>query len=1166
MSNNCSHDDYDLNLPFTLERHLNNFREHDTNAQKLTDSFHIIRDNMKQNLKSVIMMFPHYSDHSHEHSENIISFVERLLGRKRIEKLSPSDTWMLMVCAYMHDLGMLIQGKELENDWNSESFQNYLENCKDSSDDSLKQAARHVSGVEWLNPAEKNWSVSVYRDVILLASEFYRRKHPERSKKIPMQSDFGKYFNVVISGDGRLPPRIQDVIGKICFSHDIDFDEIMNILEPVDSLFGYEFHPRFIAVMLCLGDLCDLDNGRFNKVSMEVFGELTKNNYVHYYKHESVNSFVLKKDLIAVNFDIKSKRIKQELQRVPLFSKLNPKEQQKELQDVCDRILLETQNWLGWIEELVKNIKLHWDKLSMEHIETFSPSLTYKILVDGNETVSSKKNMRFSFSNEKAYELIESYSLYNNRFVFIRELLQNSVDALKRRFWTDIKSGRWDHFLQNAHKDKDGNIDYQNIQPFDFSDISVFDYYKVFMKIEHQPEEKTARFTIEDNGTGISKEDLQERILRTGMRGRDKTVEEMPDWLRPTSSFGIGLHSVFGVSDSIFIRTRTSLNQPVYNINMHSSRNDGYVFMSLADDQNMKFCHSPIGTNMDIDIDVSKFDSFYDEYDLRNVTAERPESDFCNRVQQELGRCLGLSLFDISYQFNEDDVIHTKRIKDDDNIKLLFDETKRNHILDSDKPFNVELYDFALSKNGLYCVLWDRKEKILMRYDISSVEIRKYIHGVREVHCKGITVCHALIENESNLIFPDYMDYLGRNAKDIIDVSRNNLSHKQKKENKKIFANATMCIAKIYYEVLKILLNSKDIEDWHKNVDNFIQPWLEKKPANATPPNMKNMISQYSKRYIESGFKADKIEKLLLTQAFCRLVKNKDLSEIFNPSENCADKKEQETYVSDFMESSIIADEIIDEHNTYYKIWSDEFDDLHDDKFGQDCGFEYVFFEGIPKAGSLNREMFVTYVNNETNLLDVYFSIPIINIIYLLLWVGIDISSSQEKIRCELSYLPGYDKGYGFRDKKDVGDIIFSSELEIPLKDYKKIHDFLYFLEGRKIEKITTNIEKELQIVFGKEYNNKEITAYDMDSFALFLNNSNGLTIPVPSGLNDIAVNEKNDDSVFSNVHGTYIWKYFDKIKKKYTERIKTDEDIEKMADEIVPVSRTDKKPATNVI
>ena len=1014
MSNNCSHDDYDLNLPFTLERHLNNFREHDTNAQKLTDSFHIIRDNMKQNLKSVIMMFPHYSDHSHEHSENIISSVERLLGRKRIEKLSPSDTWMLMVCAYMHDLGMLIQGKELENDWNSESFQNYLENCKDSSDDSLKQAARHVSGVEWLNPAEKNWSVSVYRDVILLASEFYRRKHPERSKNIPMQSDFGKYFNVVISGDGRLPPRIQDVIGKICFSHGIDFDEIMNILEPVDSLFGYEFHPRFIAVMLCLGDLCDLDNGRFNKVSMEVFGELTKNNYVHYYKHESVNSFVLKKDLIAVNFDIKSKRIKQELQRVPLFSKLSPKEQQKELQDVCDRILLETQNWLGWIEELVKNIKLHWDKLSMEHIETFSPSLTYKILVDGNETVSSKKNMRFSFSNEKAYELIESYSLYNNRFVFIRELLQNSVDALKRRFWTDIKSGRWDHFLQNAHKDKDGNIDYQNIQPFDFSDISVFDYYKVFMKIEHKPEEKTARFTIEDNGTGISKEDLQERILRTGMRGRDKTVEEMPDWLRPTSSFGIGLHSVFGVSDSIFIRTRTSPDQPVYNINMHSSRDDGYVFMSLADDQNMKFCHSPIGTNMDIDINIEKFDE-YDKSVFRNVTEERPESYFCNRVQRELESCLGKSLFDISYQFNEDGVISADRIKDDGRIKLLFDKDKRNHILDSDKPFSVDPYDFALNEDAMYCALWDRKEKILMVYYIKS----KFSSWVC---CKGFVVQDAQI---STIFEPVYIDYWGGNTKDILNVSRDSLSHQQSQKNKTIFEKSAVCLAKIYYEVLKSLI------------------------------------------------KSDELKKLCII---------------------------------------------------------DDSDDI--------------------------------------------FDLPLMNVIHLMLWAGLDISLLEKSIRTELSSLPGYDGNYGIEDKKNVGDTMFSSELKIPHSYYedKFPEEFSHFLDGRKINKITINSEKEIQIVYGKEYNKRDTVVYEgEDTFAVFLNdnnyNYNYKSIPVPFGFEDIAVRDISDRIfINSRTYMTYLWDSFGNIKKLFAERIKNGEEIETLADEILPVLRTDKKPATNVL
>ncbi len=1164
MYNNCMNDDYDLTVPFTLERHLESFKEYSSAAQ-LIDSFHIIRDNMKKNLKSIIMMFPHYSDHSHEHSENIISAIERLLGRKRIEKLSPSDTWMLLVCAYMHDLGMLIQGKEIENDWTSETFQEYLQNCKESSDDSLKKAAYHVQDVKWVSSAENNWPVSVYRDVILLASEFYRRKHPERSMKIPLQSDFGKYFNVVISGDGRLPPRIQDVIGKICFSHGIDFDKLLNLLEPADSLFGYEFHPRFVAVMLCLGDLCDLDNGRFNKMSMEVFGKLTKNNYVHYYKHESVSSFVLKKDLIAVNFNIKNTIIKKELEREDLFSKSKNKD--KDLQDVCDRILLETQNWLGWIEELVKNIKLHWDKLCMEHIEIFSPTLKYKILVDGNETVSSKKNMRFSFSNEKAYELIESYSLYNNHFVFIRELLQNSVDALKRKFWTDIKSGRWDHFLKDAPKDKDGNIDYKNIQPFDFSEPEVFDSYRVFIKVEHEPGKECAKFTITDNGTGISKEDLQKRILLTGMRGKDKSVEKMPNWLKPTSSFGIGLHSVFGVSDSIFIKTSTSSDQNIYNINMHSSKNDGYVFLSLSDDQNIRFCNSATGTRMEIGIDVSKFDNFDFDKDIgRNIFAERPESDFCNRVQQELEDCLGLSLFDISYQFNDDDVIHTNRIKDDNTVKLLFDKDKCNHIFYPDKPFNVEGYDFALSQNGKCCILWDRKKEILMLYDIRDIHNVYDMYTIDDnygVYCKGFKISQLsgsknIIFSYDSIVVPFFMDYWGGNTKDIIDVSRNNLTHEQEEQNEIIFSKATECLAKIYYEVLNALLNSQDIEEWHTNVDNFVQPYLQKKTDGVIMPDIENEIIKHTEKYIRLGFNEDAIKNLLLAQAFCKLVKNyEDVNLLKNwynwhmryKNDESEPDISQGTYILDFIENGNIGIS----YGVYKTILENEL--LGD--FNQECGFEYF---------DTNE----TYQSSETNLIDVYFSISIAAIIYLLLWTGTDISSLETDVRGELSYLPGYNYGYCFKDKRDVGDIIFSSELEIARNDYRD----LFFLKERKIKKVTLSSEKELRLVFDKEYNKRDTVEYVGEgSFAvcLYYYNDYNDYIPIPLGLEDIAVNKNSfrNNLTYSPLRGifnrsrtyiTYLWDYFGEIKKTYTERIKNGEDIEKLADEIMPESRKDKK------
>lgn len=309
---------YVPNITFTLEQHLKNYSEVEINARRLLESFHIIRDKMEVNLRPVIALFPHYSEHSHEHSEHIISAIEKLLGRNRIEVLSPADTWMLLVCAYMHDLGMLVQGKELASDWKSPEFQNHIYNCMHSCDGELKKAALNVCSIEWANNSP-NWPVHIYRDVILLASEFYRRKHPERARLLPQREELKQALNSVMSSDGKIPQRIQEAIGKICFSHGISFTEMLELLEPMDSLLGYVFHPRFIAALLCLGDLCDLDNDRFNSMAIEVFGGLTKSNLVHYFKHESVTSFVIQKDLISVVFDIQNRKIKDELRNGRVF-------------------------------------------------------------------------------------------------------------------------------------------------------------------------------------------------------------------------------------------------------------------------------------------------------------------------------------------------------------------------------------------------------------------------------------------------------------------------------------------------------------------------------------------------------------------------------------------------------------------------------------------------------------------------------------------------------------------------------------------------------------------------------------------------------------------------------------------------------------------------------
>ena len=212
------------------------------------------------------------------------------------------------------------------------------------------------------------------------------------------------------------------------------------------------------------------------------------------------------------------------------------------------------------------------------------------------------------------------------------------------------------------------------------------------------------------------------------------------------------------------------------------------------------------------------------------------------------------------------------------------------------------------------------------------------------------------------------------------------------------------------------------------------------------------------------------------------------------------------------------------------------------------------------------------------------FDIPLMNIIHLMLWAGVDISQLEESIRQALSYFSGYNNSYGFEDKKDVGDIIFSDELKVTYDNhYHSRHfNFQFFLKERKIKKVTLNSKKELQLVFDKEYNKRDTVEYvGESSFAAYLSycyNNSYFAVPVPLGFEDSAVNKKAGKfstryiswllNIFedSGTYMTYLWDEFDKIKETYTERIKNGEDIEKLADEIVPESRTDKKPATNVL
>lgn len=95
-------------MPYKLERHLAEVCNNEAYANLLS-VWNINKKMCHDVLSTVVMNYPHYTKHDITHCEAIITSIEMLLGEEAIRVLSPTDTWLLLHAAYLHDLGMVIE-------------------------------------------------------------------------------------------------------------------------------------------------------------------------------------------------------------------------------------------------------------------------------------------------------------------------------------------------------------------------------------------------------------------------------------------------------------------------------------------------------------------------------------------------------------------------------------------------------------------------------------------------------------------------------------------------------------------------------------------------------------------------------------------------------------------------------------------------------------------------------------------------------------------------------------------------------------------------------------------------------------------------------------------------------------------------------------------------
>ena len=491
-------------------------------------------------LQTVGGLFPHYSRHDESHSKQILINIERLLG-DNIGLLTATDTWLLLEAAYWHDIGMVVPQEDIENEVLQPAFQQYIDTICNAPNHELYRFAKNFNPRDvskCFNGADTPMdAVDKFRQ---LMAEWFRQQHAGRSGKI-IQAPWNS-AGISSPRTELIPARLFKLLGRICEMHGMPFAELLSptgLPFKEAGLAQEDCHPRFVACLLRLGDLLDLDDNRFCPVMQCIAGEnRSRISKAHEDKHAGVYHLRIDRERIEISAE-------------------------------CETIdgYLETFKWFDWLKQEIQDQMANWQDIVPNRSLGLLPTLGSIVVCLKGELQILKEGQRpqFSIDGAKAIELLQGNNLYSTKFACVRELLQNAIDATLLRLW----------LTEEKNKSPEDWV-----SPFSHGAKEVLKSTHVTVDLAEAPDsvgantEKTAWIlTITDQGTGISRADL-EYMLRIGGSQRNtqrqNKIKTMPEWMKPSGAFGIGFQSAFLICDEISLTTKSIFTNETLQVTMHS--------------------------------------------------------------------------------------------------------------------------------------------------------------------------------------------------------------------------------------------------------------------------------------------------------------------------------------------------------------------------------------------------------------------------------------------------------------------------------------------------------------------------------------------------------------------------------------------------------------------
>ncbi|MFG2959679.1 ATP-binding protein [Streptomyces sp. NPDC048291] len=442
--------------------------------------------------------FDQYTKHDISHIDVMLEKLDWLIPDETKDRLTPADWLLIVLSAYFHDLGMLVTREEYEKR-NESGFEKFRADVLLTDDAEGRDYAARLTR---LGDDERER---------FLYQEFVRENHALRVKNWILGNDYpAAGISTVMMHEVQrilapLEPVFRDDLSQVCESHHLE-DLYDTDIYPVQQYYGNgdeeSANVQYAAVLLRTIDLLHITRDRTPSIAFRVLNPSDPISQVEWAKQMAVRAV---KPVWGLDADGNRSEVAPR-DTIAVYAKFTDGDGFFGLTSYLRYAAVQLRKSHDWIQRSNTANGLNF-QFPWKYIDTS------KIEAKGFLT----QTFQFSLDQTKVLNLLTGHTLYNDSNVVLRELMQNSIDAVRLQHGNESSSCgtvrvRWDS--------------------------------------------KSRTLEVRDNGSGMTQAIIENNLLKAGSsRYQEDEFRKKNPHFNPISRFGIGVLSTFMVADEVEILT-----------------------------------------------------------------------------------------------------------------------------------------------------------------------------------------------------------------------------------------------------------------------------------------------------------------------------------------------------------------------------------------------------------------------------------------------------------------------------------------------------------------------------------------------------------------------------------------------------------------------------------